>query len=303
MESRPGRRAHGSTSRTAGPDSSRSSWKVIQGLAQGSTLIATGSYLGHSTKGTPGARGSEAVARVAIEKVLVGDAALAKTTFEVVHTASDQPFDSAENKRLLFFFAKDGARWSPVLYRTHGVITLDGDKVKLWLEGKARGDHYTLDEVMAKVRALPSATVRWTATIAKAPKRSSGFIEASFTAKNTGSAPVKVMPPSFYFDAVTAYPLTNGVWDQRVGWWTGVDHWSFAKESLVTVGAGAERTFAYEIPLTALGMKDVREYDVYMRLEAHRTTDEADAALQGIDPTTVWLAGLREQKVTIRLDP
>ena len=280
-------------------------WADMQGLAQNADVIAIGQVLSRAP-GNPQLLDSESAARVAVGRVLSGDASVASTEVRVMYSAGDDPLDGMAGKTLLLFLRKNpsGPGYSLAFFHNYGAIEVKGNDVQLWIEGKPHGQFHSVTEVMAKIAALPRARVQWEARIDPNPHFSAGNVAVDFVAKNTGTAAILVMPPSFHFDAIISYPLYAGKWDPDRAWWTGVSHWTFARpEALVSLAPGAERRFHYLVPMAELGIKDARDFDVTLRLEAHRTSGRADPVIEKMPKAQIWLGGMPPKKVRVHVDP
>lgn len=263
----------------------------MQGLVQASDTL----FRGEVTAVVPGDRnrpGVDSRASVRVVEVFVGDATLAGRSISVTHSAGDQPLAVDSGPRL-FFVAARGADYRLSFFHTYGALPIRDGKLAIWLAGKPHGEFYALSEVLPRLRRFAEPKVRWSATVPPRVGAASPGLAVTFVARNQGAAPVRLLVPPHYFDAVWARRL--GPEGQPAGDdWSGVSHWEHQRtvEGPQTLAPGAELRRTYVIPLAALGMNGKGTYRVGLRLEGHRRSERGERAVRGQDLSRFWLGGL-----------
>lgn len=276
-------------------------WQSLQGLTQQSDTI----FLGRLQSFQAGDRSlpdGKGVGQVTVTEVFVGDRKLAGTTIAIEHSAGDQPLALADGPRL-YFAARAGDRYRLSFFHTYGVLPITGDSLAIWLEGKPPGSFYSLADVLTRVRRDAQARVVWSAELPNTLDKMQQALRVDFTARNEGPAPVQVLLPSHFFDALWARRvLADG--KKLADDWQGVGHWDHHKpvEGVRSLAPGAVLHLHYAIPRAVLGMSAPGVYRVGVRLEAHRLTQVGDRVLQRAASQRIWLGGLDHFFVDVTVD-
>ena len=275
-------------------------WEDLQGLTQQSDTVFTG-RVQSVTAGDRNLPDDKSTAVLSVVDVAVGDPKLAGGTLTVEHSAGDQPLAKSDALRL-FFVARARDRYRLSFFHTYGALPIDGDNLAIWLQGKPRGSFYALADVVARIRRDAQARVVWSAEVPKRVDKGQKTLMVSFVARNLGAAPIQVLLPSHYFDALWARRVLPG--DRLGDDWQGISHWDHHKpiEPLRVLPEKGELRLKYAVPLSVLGMATAGTYRVGVRLEPHRRTNTGDRLLKGRNLSRVWLGGLDHFSVDVVVD-
>lgn len=278
-------------------------WSVLRGLAQSAGSIV----VGRATRVVPGRRGglvggrmvatTDTAITVAVDRVVAGAPALAGTTIQVLVTAADDPGLTTPSGPLLLFLAAEASAHRLCFAETYGLFELLGTRVQIWLEGTPHDERPELDAIAPRLRRFHEERVR----VDREASLSGSVLVVRYRLTNDGPRRVRVVPPSWVFDAIWANEVRPGT-DERVGPdWAGIRHWEHlrSREALRSLAPGRSTTFTYRVPLAALEMDRPGEYVVGLRYEPFRPSSWAAVGGDGELPDDVFLGVPAELSVRV----
>jgi hypothetical protein len=143
-------------------------------------------------------------------------------------------------------------------------IKMKNDQLQVWFEGKPFGSYYNLRELMPLIRQNQEMKVAFTGSVPEELLISKNVLSTTWTFKNIGSHPVRILRPSSCFNSLLSRRLRNGGWNPKTDPWQSVDHCDFLHQSEepIQLLPGREFTLRYEIPLDVLKMRENGEYEI-----------------------------------------
>lgn len=288
--------------------------QVLRGLTHSADLIVTGTVtqvipplpdVEQRERGTQVIRPTRV--RFAVELVLIGERELAGETITIAVDPDSKPMPRAgDTKRLLFLQASDAEGYALVYWERYGHFLVERGRV---LARFAALD--TDEEAPPALRDLYTLLREWwptRVTLDVRIPRQNAIVEAvlpvTFTFKNRGTRPIKILPPSATFNTIEVRRLRASRWDPGRDPWTTVGHWPFMEdpEKPLLLEPGAQLTLRYPVPLRALEILERGVYRITVQYRPYRPSRWFKRAMVDDAWSDLWLGAppAHEQIVVVK---
>lgn len=280
-------------------------FEVLQGLTQSADTVVTATIesVGAGQRGDIYAESTDTQVTCLVKDVYLGEKKLKLKTITVVFGAGDEPISRPSESPMLLILKKEGDRYRLCFFHTYGAFRLSGNTVMIWFEGK-KGPLYNLKEIVGRIRNYSKSKVEMTTEVANNVALSDGYLPVKFSFRNTGKAPVLLLPPSYCFDALWTKRIVTDRRDlEKITWW-GVDHWEFLRElePLLKLEPGSERTYSYRVPFDVLHIDTADKYFLNFFYHPYQLSTWAKKAqITDKQMRQVWLGVPREARRIISI--
>jgi hypothetical protein len=273
-------------------------WEVVQGLAQSSDLVITGTIL-DVQRGTRGgvqpdrsySSSTDTRVKCAVKSVHIGNTNMAGRTVTILFTAADSPIRKGGNAPVLLFLKREQESYRLPFSGKYGVFQLDGENVRCWLEGKPRGKFFTLKELLLRVTGYQERNVAILVDVQQPVMLVESNLNIVYTFRNSGALPVYIIPPSHCFNSIQCRKLSNGQWFPDENPWRSVMHWDFlsVREQLFQLPENSTRVLKYSIPFSTLGIDAEATYRITSCYRQYRHLQWHTSKTQTVAHAEVWL--------------